>query len=217
MKKIYTCYVCGFAWAIEEEKCPDNCPGCAASPDHFLSEPWRGDMKKRRIHVDPPEPDPNRDVYDISYHGAKNFIPQRGDGRVRKFVLGYDKGQAEEIKSYYRDAYGWDIIEAEHSADPENPVMYCATGPGTPDWEPRIPSFIYGFLIPRDENHILPDPSYIIEVKDIEATCKKVAAFGGKVLKERFTFEGQDYAVIEDSEGNGLYIWEVKEDPEYCL
>lgn len=213
MKKIYTCYVCGFAWAREEEECPDNCPSCAADPSNYLVEPWCGDINKRRIHVDPPEPDADRDPYDISYHAAKDFAPQKGNGRVRRFVLGYDKGQADVIRKYYTDAYGWDIIDVE-GTDPENPVMYCCTGPGTADWEPWVPSFGYGFLIPREEG--LPEPSYIVEVKDIEATNEKVVKYGGKVLKNRFTFAGQDYAIIEDSEGNGIYIWEVKEAPDYC-
>ena len=40
--------------------------------------------------------------------------------------------------------------------------------------------------------------------------------FGGKVLKERFTFEGEQYALIEDSEGNPYYIWEIKDKlPDY--
>ena len=32
---------------------------------------------------------------------------------------------------------------------------------------------------------------------------------GGEVLKERFTVEGNDYAVIKDSEGTAMYIWET--------
>ena len=62
-----------------------------------------------------------------------------------------------------------------------------------------------------------PEPSFVIEVKSIDDTCKKVLEYGGKVLRERFTFEGQDYAVIEDSEGNQLYIWEVEAIPDYCI
>ena len=54
-------------------------------------------------------------------------------------------------------------------------------------------------------------------MKDIDETCKKVVEYGGKVLRERFTQGGEDYAVIEDSEGNQLYIWELKDVvPDYC-
>lgn len=126
------------------------------------------------------------------------------------------KGKADEIRSFYEDLFGWDIINTEHS-DEENPLMYCATGPGTPDWEPRVCSFEYGYLKPKTED-IAPAPSFVIEVKDIEKTLEKVVEFGGKVLRERFTVEGKDYAVIEDSEGNQLYIWEIKDEiPDYCI
>ena len=49
----------------------------------------------------------------------------------------------------------------------------------------------------------------MVEVDNIEDTLKKVVEFGGEVLKERFTVEGNDYAVIRDPEGNAMYIWET--------
>ncbi len=214
MKKIYTCFNCGFPIAFEETEVPAACPGCGAPRSQFLEEPWCGSIDKRRIHVDPPEVDPNRDPFDISFHPAKDFAPQKGDGRVRRWVMGYHQGQAEEMRSFYQDLFGWDIIDCEDS-DPENPTMYCATGPGTPDWEPRVCSFGYGFL--KKETSDEPSPSFIIEVKDIDETCKKVVEYGGKVLRQRFTQGSEDYAVIEDSEGNQLYIWELKDVvPDYC-
>lgn len=213
MKKIYTCFACGFPIAFEETEVPAACPGCGAPRAQFLEEPWCGSIEKRRIHVDPPEVDPNRDPFDISFHPGKDFAPLKGHGRNRKFVMSYDPGKVEEIRSFYTDCFGWDIIEAEHS-DPENPVLFCATGPGTPDWEPRVCSFSYGFIKPKTADE--PDDSFIVEVKDIDETLKKTVEFGGKVLKERYTFEGEDYALIEDSEGNAIYLWEIKDKvPDY--
>lgn len=214
MKKVYTCYACGFPIAFEESEVPAACPGCGAPRSQFLEEPWRGSIEKRRIHVDPPEVDPNRDPFDISFHPAKDFAPQKGDGRNRRWVMSYNKGQAAEIRSFYEDIFGWDIIDVEGS-DPENPIMYCATGPGTPDWEPRVCSFTYGFLKPKAADE--PDDSFIIEVKDIDATLAKTKEFGGKVLRERFSLLGGDYAIIADSEGNEVYLWELKDTvPDYC-
>lgn len=213
MKKIYTCFACGFPIAFEETEVPAHCPGCGAPRSQFLEEPWCGSIEKRRIHVDPPEVDPNRDPYDISFHPSKDFAPLKGHGRNRKLVMSYEPGKVEEIRSFYTDLFGWDIIETEHS-DPENPVLFCATGPGTPDWEPRVCSFEYVFLKPKTDD--APDTSIIIEVKDIDETLQKAVEFGGKVLKERFTFEGEQYALIEDSEGNPYYIWEIKDKlPDY--
>lgn len=217
MKKIYTCFACGFPIAFEETEVPGACPGCGAPRSQFLEEPWCGSIEKRRIHVDPPEVDPNRDPFDISFHIAKDFVDQKGEGRTRRWVMGYKKGQADEIRSFYTDVFGWDIIDTEHS-DAENPLMYCATGPGTPDWEPRVCSFEYGYIRPEPEDEVLPAPTFVVEVKNIEATLEKVPELGGKVLRERFTVEGNDYAVIEDSEGNAFYIWEIKDEiPEYCI
>lgn len=215
MKKIYTCFACGFPIAFEETEVPAACPGCGAPRAQFLEEPWCGSIEKRRIHVDPPEVDPNRDPFDISFHPGKDFAPQKGHGRNRKFVMSYDPGKVEEIRSFYADCFSWDIIETEHS-DPENPVLFCATGPSTPDWEPRVCSFSNGFIKPKTADE--PDDSFIVEVKDIEETLKKTVEFGGKVLKERYTFEGEQYALIEDSEGNAIYLWEIKDKvPDYVI
>lgn len=213
MKKIYTCFACGFPIAFEETEVPAACPGCGAPRSQFLEEPWCGSIEKRRIHVDPPEVDPNRDPFDISFHPGKDFAPLKGHGRNRRFVMSYDPGKVEEIRSFYADCFGWDIIETEHSA-PENPVLFCATGPSTPDWEPRVCSFSNGFIKPKTADE--PDDSFIVEVKDIDETLKKTVEFGGKVLKGRYTFEGEDYALIEDSEGNAIYLWEIKDRvPDY--
>lgn len=217
MKKIYTCFACGFPIAFEETEVPAACPGCGAPRSQFLEEPWCGSIDKRRIHVDPPPVDPNRDPFDISFHPAKDFIPQKGDGRVRRWVMGYKKGLAAEMRSFYEDLFGWDILDVEGS-DPENPMMYCATGPGTPDWEPRVCSFGYGFLIPSDEEDPGKTASFIIEVKNIDATVKKTVECGGKLLKEKFTMLGDVYAVIEDSEGNPYWLWELPDNvPDYCI
>lgn len=217
MKKIYTCFACGFPIAFEETEVPPACPGCGAPRSQFLEEPWTGSIDKRRIHVDPPAVDPNRDPFDISFHPAKDFIPRKGDGRIRRWVMGYPKGKAREIRSFYEDIFFWDILDVEGS-DPENPVMYCATGPGTASWEPRVCSFGYGFLIPVDAENDLPAPSFIVEVKSIDETVKKAIECGGRLVKERFSVLGDQYAVIEDSEGNAYYLWELPDSvPDYCI
>ncbi len=215
MKKIYTCPDCGFAFAGEDETRPDTCPSCGTPSSRYLEEPWCGDISKRKNKVIP-RCDPNRDPYDAFYHMPKDFTPQQGHGRARRFVVAYDRGKADETRKYYTDAFGWDIINVE-GTDPQNPIMYCATGPGTADWEPRAASFIYGFLIPRDPNNPVPATSFVVEVKNIEKTCEKVIALGGKVLRPRYHFVDGDYAIIEDTEGNGLYIWEVEAIPDYCI
>ena len=52
-------------------------------------------------------------------------------------------------------------------------------------------------------------PLYVIEVSSIEETVKLVEGNGGKLLKAPYEVEGNLYAVIEDSEGNGMYLWQT--------
>ncbi|MCL1883497.1 MAG: hypothetical protein FWF81_07085 [Defluviitaleaceae bacterium] len=205
MLRLYICYSCAFPFKSDENAQPAVCPGCGASPDNFLSEPYN-EQEKRRIHVDPPIPDPNRDPMDLTYHVPKRFPKRTRHGRLRRFVLEYDC--ADTLKDFYTDIFGWDIINTEHSSK-ENPTMYCATGPGNPNWEPRVVSFTYGFMIPKSSDETGAHPLFMVEVDNIETTIKQVEKFGGKLLKPRFTVEGNDYAIIYDSEGNGLYLWET--------
>lgn len=205
MLKLYTCYNCGFPFKADDEHLPTECPACGASPDNFLGEPYN-EQEIRRIHVDPPLPDPNRDPYNLEYHMPKDFPPLTRNGRVRRFVLQYDK--MEELKKFYEDLFEWDIIPMEH-ADEESPLMYCATGPGSENWEPRVVSFTYGFMKDKKTDETGKAPMYVIEVSSISETVKLVIENGGKLIKDTYEVEGQKYAIIEDSEGNALYLWET--------
>lgn len=205
-KFIYTCFACGFPIAFEESERPDRCPGCGAPASQFLVEPWCGSIENRRIHVDPPKPPANRDPYHIAYHIMQDYAPLQGVGRIRRWIMGYDN--AEESIKYYEDIFGWDIVKVP-GGDPEKPIYYCATCPGTEDWEPKFPSQEYGYLIPKDMG--LPTHSWVFEVRDLEKTCEKIVSLGGKVLKEHFLFDNQDYCVVEDTEGNAFYLWEIKD------
>lgn len=214
MKKIYTCFVCGFPFAVDEAECPDRCPSCNATKDHFLSEPWNGSIEKRRIHVSPPVPDENRDPFDISYHHPKNFPPHSLHGRIRRFVLPYD--DLAQTREFFGESMGWDMFDTEHS-DPEKPLIYCATGPGNANWEPRFPSFGYGYLKARDSYETDAEPRFVVEVDNIEDTLEKVKANGGSVLKSRFTVEGNDYAIVTDAEGTPMYLWQTPADQDWTL
>ncbi len=205
MNRIYTCYNCGFVWKCDEEHIPEVCPTCGLGPEYYLSEPGE-DISKRRIHVDPPKPIPDWDRYDTKYHPPRHFPERSRHGRIRRFVLSYD--DAKVSRDFYKDIFGWDIFECE-GTDPENPLMYCATGPGNANWEPSVPSFIYGYLRAKKDDVTGTDPLYMIEVDNMEETLKKVAAFGGKVLREPYEENSQLWAVIEDSEGFSWYLWQT--------
>lgn len=206
MLKLYTCYKCCFPFKADDKNVPPRCPSCNCTPEWYLSEPYN-EQEKRRIHVDPPEPEEGeRDPLNIEYHVAKRFPENDRNGRLSKFVYQYH--DAETVKKNYEELFDWDIITCENT-DPESPLLYCATGPGTPDWEPSVPSFIYGFFKDERTDETGKAPFFMIEVSSIEDTIQKVLEYGGKVLKSRYTECGKDYAIIEDSEGNALYLWET--------
>ncbi len=205
MLKLYTCYKCGFPIKADDRDVPPRCPGCNCSSEWFLAEPYN-EQEKRRIHVDPPEPEENRDPMNIDYHVAKKFPYGTRNGRLRRFVFQYS--DADRAKKNYEELFDWDIIPSE-GTDPEHPLLYCATGPGNANWEPRVPSFIYGYLKDKETDETGKEPFFVIEVDNIEKTIEKAEEFGGRLIKPRFTECGNDYAIIEDSEGNALYLWET--------
>ncbi len=49
----------------------------------------------------------------------------------------------------------------------------------------------------------------MIEEDSIDETLKKVVEFGGRVLRDKYTEDGQLYAVIADSEGYSWYLWQT--------
>lgn len=213
MRKIYTCYVCGTAWDLEEEDAVSTCPYCGAPEEKFLVEPFVDSFQNRRIHVDPVQPDPNRDKYDISFHHPKKFPDRTRHGQIRRFVTPYD--DAGLAVKFFGDIFEWDIIPVENTSK-TNPLMFCATGPGWNNWEPMFPSFTYGYLKARSTDPTGTDPRFIVEVDSIDDICAKVGQYGGKVLREKYTNEeGKEYAVLRDSEGTSFYVLQTPEDIDW--
>ncbi len=206
MKRVYTCYVCSFPFAREEDNVPRYCPACGAPSSNYLSEPFNESIENRRIHVDPPKPDPNWDPMDISFHHPKDFKPHSRHGRIRRWVLHYDDPAV--TRDFYTEVFGWDIINTELANEAE-PAMFCATGPGNANWEPRFPSFGYGFLMPKSEDDTGADARFMVEVDEMEEALKKTVEYGGKIIKAPYEFEGQKFAIVEDSEGNAIYYWQT--------
>lgn len=206
MLKLYTCYKCCFQFKADENHIPPRCPACNCTPEWYISEPYNKE-EKRRIHIDPPEAvDEERALLDISYHVAKKFPAHSMNGRLRRFVFQYsDPGRA---KKDYEELMDWDIIPCEES-DPAHPTLFCATGPGNPNWEPKFPSFIYGFFKDKETDETGKSPLFMIEVDHLEHSIEQVIAYGGALLKPRYSFDKNEYAIVEDSEGNAMYLWET--------
>lgn len=215
MKKIYTCFVCGFPFAMDEKDVPELCPSCNSPRSNYLEEPWtEGGIEARRIHVDVPKPDPNWDKYNIKYHHPKHFPDHSRHGRIKAFVYYYDT-DVTVLTDFYAKEFGWDFIEIPDS-NTKYPLVLCATGPGRPNWEPRFPSFGYGVLMSKEDD---PTdglmPQLIIEVDDIEATKQKVLDFGGKVLTDTYLVSGDKFCAVCDQDGRGLYLKQTPDDVDW--
>lgn len=209
MIKWYTCFSCGFPFMADDKDVPKECPTCNEPMSQFLAEPMIPGAR-RRIFVEPPKPDPDRDPMDTSYHCPKEFPLDSANGRLRKFVLQYD--DAKKTREFYENVFDWDIIDTRVE-NPMHPLLYAATGPGNANWEPSAPSFMYGFLRAKRDDITGKHPSYVIEVDDIAETCKKIEENGGKILKECFKVGYMDVAIVEDTEGNAFYLNRV---PDAC-
>ena len=208
-KVIQTCYTCGSAWDLEEADAVKVCPYCASSI--LFEEPFIDDFQNRRIHVDPAEPDPNIDPYDISFHPCRQFPAHSRHGQVRWSVVPYD--DAALAKKFFTEVFGWDIVNAK-GASGSDPLMFAATGPGWDNWEPMFPSFNYTYLKKKNAGGV--NPKIIVEVNSLADICKSVVPYGGKVLAEPYTNEeGKQYAILEDSEGNPFYVTQTPDDLDW--
>ena len=136
----------------------------------------------------------------------KRFSARSRHGRLRRFVFEY--ADAAKIREFYAELFDWDIIEVDRTV-PDKPLMYCATGPGTANWEPRVVSFIYGFLMPQEADRTGKRPMFLVEVQHLGDAIKLVEMNGGKTLRGEYAVADMKLAVVEDTEGNALYLWET--------
>lgn len=203
MIRWYTCYRCGFPYMADDKMPQSACPTCAAPADMILSEPYIPGQP-RRIHVDPPKPDPNWDPMNASYHCPKEFRSDSVDGQFRRFVIEYTN--PVEIQSFYRNILDWDIVDTRVE-NPLHPLLYAATGPGFANWEPIAPSFIYGFLRAKKDDKTGKSPAFIVEVDNIEEKLLKIRENGGAILEEKHLIGPIEIATVEDTEGNAFYLW----------
>lgn len=207
-KKIQTCYTCGSAWDLEETDLVKVCPYCASTI--LFEEPFIDSFQKRRIHVDPAEPNPNLDPYDISFHPCRQFKKHSRHGQIRWAVMPYDDPAL--AKKFYEEVFGWDIVPAKGSSKTD-PLYFAATGPGFDNWEPMFPSFCYAYLKAKCGGK---EPRIIVEVDDLAAILEQVTAYGGKVVRPSYeNEEGKPFAVLEDSEGNPFYVTETPKDLDW--
>lgn len=207
MLRWYTCLTCGFPFMADDESPQDACPTCNAPAENIISEPLIPGQP-RKIHVDPPKPDPNWDPMNAAYHCPKEFPADNLNGRARRFVLSYR--EPRKIKEFYENVFDWDVADTRVE-NPMHPLYYAATGAGTPNWEPLAPSFIYGFLRARRDDSTGKQPYFVVDTDDLDLTLDAVRRHGGKVLREPYRVGLADIADVEDTEGNAFYLWHTPE------
>lgn len=200
MIRWYTCLKCGFPFMADDAAPQEACPTCNAPADQILSEPLIPG-KPRRIHVDAPEPDPTWNRMDASYHCPKNYPDDSTHHQLRKFILEYTEPYG--LKAFYERVFDWDIVDTRVN-NPIHPLFLAATGPGSKNWEPIAPSFIYGLFNERSET---PAPSFVIDTDDMSDSLAKIENSGGHIISTEKRIGTVDIAVAQDCEGNVFCLW----------
>jgi len=120
-------------------------------------------------------------------------------GRVVHFEVPFD--DAERALRFYREVFGWEI-----QAAPEFQYNLVSTGPGG-EHGPTEPGYIGGGMMQRAEPVVAP--VITIDVDDIDAACKAIAAHGGSAVGEKMAVGDMGFAAyFRDSEGNLLGLWQ---------
>ncbi len=107
-------------------------------------------------------------------------------------------------KEFYRSIFGWEIQETGMGRD----YQLVTTTPVDEEGMPTEPGGINGALYLREKPEECP--SIVINVPSIDDYLEKVERAGGKVIapKEPVGDFGL-YALVEDTEGNKIGLWEV--------
>lgn len=120
---------------------------------------------------------------------------------VVHFEMPYD--DRGRMKKFYESAFDWQMqVLGEEMGD-----YVLATTTEMGEKFPMRPGTINGGFFPRKPDWPAQHPSVVIAVKDIEATMRKIAEAGGKVLGEPMEIPGiGQYVSFTDTEGNRVSV-----------
>lgn len=108
----------------------------------------------------------------------------------------------ERAKKFYETVFRWQLKD-----EPEMDYVTAITVEMGDDHKPKVAGAINGGLAKRDG--IVKQPSFALEVDDIDAALEKVKQAGGTVEREKMSLEGMGYlAYFRDTEGNLLSLWQ---------
>ena len=123
--------------------------------------------------------------------------------RVSTFDLPVD--DMERAKTFYEEVFGWKISSVPGSGGNFHSAI---TVPSDEKGEPKVPGGINGGFYQRG-THGLTRPFIEINVASIEDHLKKVEKVGGVTILPKGPVSNLGFfAVIKDTEGNIVGLWE---------
>jgi len=121
-------------------------------------------------------------------------------GKVVHFEIPVD--DEERARGFYSKAFGWKM-----NFMPGMGYTLVGTAPSDERGMPAAPGAINGGMLKRQAP--VMHPLVVIEVPDIDAALKTVAALGGAVARAKSAVADMGFAAyFKDSEGNVIGLWQ---------
>lgn len=106
-------------------------------------------------------------------------------------------------KKFYKNIFGWEMKETGMGMD----FQLVTTTPTDEEGMPLEPGGINGGLYKRERPE--QTQSVVINVPSIDDYLKKIENAGGRVIQQKMPVEDFGfYAMIADTEGNAIGLWE---------
>jgi predicted enzyme related to lactoylglutathione lyase len=125
--------------------------------------------------------------------------------KVVHFELPADN--VERAKKFYKEAFDWQIEDV-----PEMDYTILRTVEVDENRMPKESGVINGGMLKRDsEKNVVTNPTFAVDVEDIDEAVKKIKNAGGLLVKEKMPVGNMGFiAYFKDTEGNILSIWQTK-------
>ncbi|MBM3301005.1 MAG: VOC family protein [Deltaproteobacteria bacterium] len=122
---------------------------------------------------------------------------------VRAFNLPVDN--MARASRFYRETFGWDIRRIPGSG---GDYHFAVTTPADEEGKPKRIGAINGGLFERG-THGIRETFLEIMVESIDECVLKVVAAAGREIRAKKPIAGTSFfAIVQDSEGNYLGLWE---------
>ncbi len=106
-------------------------------------------------------------------------------------------------KKFYKNIFGWEIKDTGMGRD----YQLATTTPTDEEGMPKEPGGINGALYLRESPEEVPN--IVINVPSIDEYLGKIKKTGGKVVSEKEPVGDFGlYALVEDTEGNVIGLWQ---------